>query len=346
MTDLAGRRTRAQRESTLDPQLGPRIKAEPKSRSGTPASSFALDAATLNRSYAPPMQSWPATSYARSPMDAERSFQGSIYSTPISDSEELESPREGRGRRKQPSTNGLQSSFVGDNDVEFDDASNGNTKLKGVLWDGMGMFDSATPDMRRKRNQKKATSVVQQHPAPLTTLTQGFRNPFQPAATSNNVQAPQRNGMFGRGHQRQPSFPYGSGFRPANNNPLGLPPPNFGSFGQLNGQTMFQNHNPFAFPTGHQAFAAFQQQFTVGPSQFGNDNNGFQPQGQGQNQVQNHNPWDIFGLGQPSMGIQNGADVGFHAAGDFTSLNPLFFDSNPPGLEDDEATVSPPGSER
>lgn len=36
------------------------------------------------------------------------------------------------------------------------------TKLKGVYWPGMDIFDSATPEMRRKRNQKKDSSVVEQ----------------------------------------------------------------------------------------------------------------------------------------------------------------------------------------
>ncbi|KAF2474643.1 uncharacterized protein BDR25DRAFT_384004 [Lindgomyces ingoldianus] len=36
------------------------------------------------------------------------------------------------------------------------------TKLKGVYWPGMDLFDSATPEMRRKRNQKKDISVVEQ----------------------------------------------------------------------------------------------------------------------------------------------------------------------------------------
>ncbi|EKG14825.1 hypothetical protein MPH_08100 [Macrophomina phaseolina MS6] len=36
------------------------------------------------------------------------------------------------------------------------------SKLKGVYWPGMDIFDSATPEMKRKRNQKKDTSVVEQ----------------------------------------------------------------------------------------------------------------------------------------------------------------------------------------
>ena len=35
-------------------------------------------------------------------------------------------------------------------------------RLKGVFWPGMDMFDSATPEMRRMRNQKKAVSVADQ----------------------------------------------------------------------------------------------------------------------------------------------------------------------------------------
>lgn len=37
-----------------------------------------------------------------------------------------------------------------------------STKLKGIYWPGMDIFDSATLEMRRKRNQKKDSSVVEQ----------------------------------------------------------------------------------------------------------------------------------------------------------------------------------------
>jgi hypothetical protein len=36
------------------------------------------------------------------------------------------------------------------------------TKLKGVLWPGMNIFDSATEQMRRKRNQKKDGTILKQ----------------------------------------------------------------------------------------------------------------------------------------------------------------------------------------
>lgn len=40
------------------------------------------------------------------------------------------------------------------------DGQSGTPKLKGAVWPGMDIFDSATPDMRRMRNQKKHGSVL------------------------------------------------------------------------------------------------------------------------------------------------------------------------------------------
>lgn len=39
---------------------------------------------------------------------------------------------------------------------------NGTSRLKGVLWPGMSIFDSATPTARRRRNQKKNNSIIEQ----------------------------------------------------------------------------------------------------------------------------------------------------------------------------------------
>ncbi len=52
-------------------------------------------------------------------------------------------------------------------DADFDDMVDyslidESTKLKGVFWPGMALFDSATPEMRRKRNQKKDGSILEQ----------------------------------------------------------------------------------------------------------------------------------------------------------------------------------------
>jgi hypothetical protein len=43
-----------------------------------------------------------------------------------------------------------------------DDLPEDTSKLKGILWPGMSLFDSATPTARRKRNQKKDASIVEQ----------------------------------------------------------------------------------------------------------------------------------------------------------------------------------------
>jgi len=49
--------------------------------------------------------------------------------------------------------------LVGVRDPDMDGEG---TKLKGVFWPGMDIFDSATPEMKRKRNQKKDGSVLEQ----------------------------------------------------------------------------------------------------------------------------------------------------------------------------------------
>lgn len=44
-------------------------------------------------------------------------------------------------------------------------------KLKGVHWPGMNLFDSATPEMKRMRNQRKNTSVLEQMMATSAEVT-------------------------------------------------------------------------------------------------------------------------------------------------------------------------------
>lgn len=475
---------RSLRESTLDPQLGIRVKMEPDSRTASPALGLTLDPAALHRAYAPPMQSWPATPYGNSPPSHETTALTSLYSTPSSDSADIPVQRQIDGHNGRRSMSDSTRSFLVEEDLEFDDGLNENTKLKGVLWDGMGMFDSATPDMRRRRNQKKAVSVVEQlkttsetveptecvydadgqlrrerpitgipesddegrlqgettpepeahpkkkagrkakarprpalvekdtnsgrilrrtrqdsaqpalgrrsrhtsyfdgqddddeltyqasrpkrraglsihrdnsgpeitfsQPASLNTLTSDFRHPYHLSANAAS-QSGYNSGFFSEEQQRQQLFSYNAGFRPANSNPLGgIPTPNFGSFGQLNGQSMyqhahFQSSNPFGLNNAPQAFPGFQPQFGIGQAPYGNDSHVLQPQGQvfTGGQVTDQSGWDVFGLGHPDIGISaaNGLPT---SGGDFGSVNPLFFSSNQPAPEDDEATVSPP----
>lgn len=43
-----------------------------------------------------------------------------------------------------------------------DNFENDNSKLKGVFWPGMNLFDSATAEMKRMRNQKKDGTALAQ----------------------------------------------------------------------------------------------------------------------------------------------------------------------------------------
>jgi len=55
-----------------------------------------------------------------------------------------------------------QSDAEADEIEEPDDVVTECTKLKGICWPGMNIFDSASPDARRKRNQKKDGSIIEQ----------------------------------------------------------------------------------------------------------------------------------------------------------------------------------------
>ncbi|TKX22723.1 hypothetical protein C1H76_5040 [Elsinoe australis] len=51
--------------------------------------------------------------------------------------------------------------YAGDDvETEHDAKAKDSALLKGVIWPGMDLFDSATPEMQRKRNQKKSLDVV------------------------------------------------------------------------------------------------------------------------------------------------------------------------------------------
>jgi hypothetical protein len=43
-----------------------------------------------------------------------------------------------------------------------DEAEKDGSKLKGIYWPGMDLFDSATAEMKRMRNQKKDGTALQQ----------------------------------------------------------------------------------------------------------------------------------------------------------------------------------------
>lgn len=60
-----------------------------------------------------------------------------------------------------------ETSHFGDIDEDDDDTS----KLKGIVWPGMGLFDAATPELKKKRNQKKDISVSDR----LANMSEGIQ---------------------------------------------------------------------------------------------------------------------------------------------------------------------------
>jgi hypothetical protein len=138
----------------LDPRLSEQqaIKVEPDS--GTPTPTPQPGPVLRHRAFAHHIQYWPTESRASS-----HSYTNPDYET----SSEFSDPSE-RPRRRYHYT--AADACAVEEDVlepaEDTMAVSESTKLKGVYWPGMDIFDSATPEMRRKRNQKKDHSVVEQ----------------------------------------------------------------------------------------------------------------------------------------------------------------------------------------
>ena len=127
-------------ENVLDPRLSDHpVKVEHRS-----ASPY-VDPSSLYHGHIPQMVRWP-TMY-QSPMPAKEQT-----STDSSISSEYGEAHQTRSR----------SMWTDDQDATNDMMVSESNKLKGILWPGMDIFDSATPEMRRKRNQKKDTSVLEQ----------------------------------------------------------------------------------------------------------------------------------------------------------------------------------------
>ncbi|TKA60704.1 hypothetical protein B0A49_09015 [Cryomyces minteri] len=130
----------------IDPRLASQqIKTEHRSPSPF------VDPASYGRGYTPQMRFWPPTKMettSSKDKDSECSSEGSMG---------IE-----RRHAKLFDFDASTNTSLGDEDVFEDSLVSECTKLKGVFWPGMNIFDSATPEMRRKRNQKKSTSVVEQ----------------------------------------------------------------------------------------------------------------------------------------------------------------------------------------
>lgn len=137
----------------LDPRLSDQlaIKVESDSVNSTPTPR--PGPVLRHRAFASHLQYWPTESRA-----GTRGYTNLDYET----SSEYSDPGE-RARRYRyalDDTCAIEDDAVGA--AKGTATVSESTKLKGVYWPGMDIFDSATPEMRRKRNQKKDHSVVQQ----------------------------------------------------------------------------------------------------------------------------------------------------------------------------------------
>lgn len=177
----------------VDEQLDPQIPLQhfKSEHSGFPTTPLlTADVASMHKSHAPRMHLWPPaheqTRDGFKPMDAQShlsfesesgtvSEKGSGYGTPSTNSQTdcLYPDPSTSSHLQNPSlfdaTQCIVTHDLGDDVFECPRLELGNhdidgegTKLKGVFWPGMDIFDSATPEMKRKRNQKKDGSVLEQ----------------------------------------------------------------------------------------------------------------------------------------------------------------------------------------
>jgi hypothetical protein len=172
------RRQASLRNNLLDPQLGPKIKTEPNSRPSTPGLTPSYDTLEGHRSYTAPMHGWGSMPYGPSPST-------NSYASDADDDDDDGSSygyaptRMPRRRKMSDETNSWQGSMSGSlngsvyisEEQDPMDVPSDMARLKGEIWPGMDIFDSATPEMRRKRNQKKATSVIVQLQATSEIVT-------------------------------------------------------------------------------------------------------------------------------------------------------------------------------
>ena len=182
-------------EDVIDPQLS-QTQPTPLTAFTLRRSSLdqpVTDLASQHRAFAPRMRAWPTANLSehgafrtetrearnnpRAPgetvsdsgSDSERLFfrspMTSIYPDPSTMSGP---PRMGAFRSTTPvgetdPKDGLEDLATAESRPVADEAdSNQSPKLKGICWPGMDIFDSASPDAQRQRNQKKNDSILKQ----------------------------------------------------------------------------------------------------------------------------------------------------------------------------------------
>jgi len=183
-------------EDVIDPQLTSETYSAPQASVASKSQPPAFDPASASREYIPRMQGSNFTTQRRKALSAARNPEAryashSAHAQLPDITEVVEAGRlsESPDRHVYPEppvfsqpfdafTNDMSRSTTASRDAkrdaeyrsdaevgeieELDDITSECTKLKGVCWPGMDIFDSASPDGRRKRNQKKDGSTFEQ----------------------------------------------------------------------------------------------------------------------------------------------------------------------------------------
>lgn len=144
----------------VDPSLqhNTRRSQRPTPRADTPVDELSntTDYIRGSGNVLPPVQRWAVVARHPSPIKQES------VSSEYSDGSYEVAPQPATRRRRAQSHRMSESNASVYDDNGNEELVNELSKLKGTIWPGMDLFDSATADMKRKRNQKKHESVLRQ----------------------------------------------------------------------------------------------------------------------------------------------------------------------------------------
>ncbi|KAH8657557.1 hypothetical protein BGZ60DRAFT_133431 [Tricladium varicosporioides] len=127
-----------------------------------PGTESALQRTPFYRAPIPRMHLWPtrASGRASTPGDDEW-IPGSIYETPTATRKLPNFEKQDHSVAPNMLDPKLTTPFKGDSELAEEKLTD-SAKLKGIVWPGMNIFDSATPEMKRMRNQRKDGNVLEQ----------------------------------------------------------------------------------------------------------------------------------------------------------------------------------------
>ncbi|KAH6671364.1 hypothetical protein B0J14DRAFT_618649 [Halenospora varia] len=127
-----------------------------------PGNESALQKTPIYRAPVPRMHLWPtgANGRASTPGDDEW-VPENTYETPTATRKLPNFEKQDQPVSASMLDPKLTTPFKGDNEPAEEKLTD-SAKLKGIVWPGMDIFDSATPEMKRMRNQRKDGNVLEQ----------------------------------------------------------------------------------------------------------------------------------------------------------------------------------------